>query len=665
MYYRCELILNGQSYEATDDLKNWEDITIAYKRASLDGVVRSFASSFEFAGGTAAVLRNAFLSHGLGNDANVIIYLQNNSWTWNELFRCKADVSTVSITPDTVSFNCIDDSIQAKLKANKGTRYEFPEAQLADRTLVFERLLMNNWEKFTLVIESNDENGKFMSGNYVYTDGQNGRYKLPLYYTENSIPVPGAIELYDQQSTKIANVADQGFLVCKKDVTVHLRLKLKIHGGWLGSSEYRPQMYLQKWSSQYSTYSTIQASNDYFDGIMTTQMTLDVDRDISLVAGDTLLVTVQVPVISESSLENGRALFTVHSFRDDETGATMKVSWQDRGSAVGIRCFKPQKMLQALLDKLCGEGAVSGILDDSDDERLRNTVLAAADSIRDLPNPIVYSSFQNFCNFMEANYGYVYKTSRNSVTFMHRDKLFGTGKAKDIREARNIEISADSSLIYSTIEVGNEGKDYGEENGLFEFNARQTYTTGESISSNTLTLAPDYRSDCYGIEYLTEKREQDTTDDKSDKDIWAIIAKTYGEELKPDMDTAIVAKAGQNTSGLFNALLHPRYCIMANESLLATFARNLRYASSDGNTDYTIGGNSLTSNIQPQSRRYTPFTLKFDTADISEPSSLEGKISITHNGKSYSGWLQKLEIHPTRQRSAGYTIAVDAETIGN
>lgn len=661
MYYKCELIFNGMSYDATDDLNNWDEIAVAYKRSGMDGVVRSFASQYTFSGDTYARLKEAFLATGLRNDIFVNLYTQNNSWTWNKVCGFRADNSTIEFTGNQVSFKCIDDSIASKLKAQARTKFEYLVSGMEREDLTFGRIRMNNWEKFTLAIESNDENGKFMSGNYVYTDGQNGRYKLPLYYTENSIPVPGAVELYDQEPVKIGNVADQGFLVCKKDINVHVRLKLRIAGGWLGSSEYRPQMYLQKWSSQYSTYSTIQASNDYFDGIMTTQMTLDVDRDISLVAGDTLLVTVQVPVISESSLENGRALFTVHGFRDDETNATLEVSWQDIGNPVDFSVSRPQEVLSKLVASICGS-EITGEIIDAGNARLRDCRLAAAESIRKYPGAKMYVSWDGFCKFMEAVFGYVYKIDQDAgkITFLHRDELFGDSVVKELTEATGYRLNVDSGLLYSAVEVGNEAVDYDEENGKYEYNFRQSYTTGSDLTQNVLTLTPGFRLDSMGVEYLTETIGQDTKDDKSDNDIFAIHTDGAGRPY-----TGVSVSGPGADMGLFNAMYHARYCIEANKKYIGTFASLLRYASSDGNSGYTIGGQDTQADIALSEFMYTPFSLSVDTGDTDFPTEFNGLVRVEHGGHTHTGWISKIELRYTKLQKATYTLMLDAETIGN
>ncbi len=34
--FRCQILINGISYEATDDLKNWDDFGISQKRSNYD-----------------------------------------------------------------------------------------------------------------------------------------------------------------------------------------------------------------------------------------------------------------------------------------------------------------------------------------------------------------------------------------------------------------------------------------------------------------------------------------------------------------------------------------------------------------------------------------------------------------------------------------------------
>lgn len=51
MYYRCELLVGGNVHDVTNDLVNWDDVEMSFKRNDYDGVVRSFSTKFEFSGG--------------------------------------------------------------------------------------------------------------------------------------------------------------------------------------------------------------------------------------------------------------------------------------------------------------------------------------------------------------------------------------------------------------------------------------------------------------------------------------------------------------------------------------------------------------------------------------------------------------------------------------
>ena len=60
MYFRCQILINGISYEATDDLKNWDDFELAYKRSNYDGVLRSFSTKFELVNRSYSLLKEEF-----------------------------------------------------------------------------------------------------------------------------------------------------------------------------------------------------------------------------------------------------------------------------------------------------------------------------------------------------------------------------------------------------------------------------------------------------------------------------------------------------------------------------------------------------------------------------------------------------------------------------
>ena len=85
MYFRCQILINGISYEATDDLKNWDDFELAYKRSNYDGVLRSFSTKFELVNRSYSLLKEEFEQHYLSAKAAIAFYLRNNSWNWDKV----------------------------------------------------------------------------------------------------------------------------------------------------------------------------------------------------------------------------------------------------------------------------------------------------------------------------------------------------------------------------------------------------------------------------------------------------------------------------------------------------------------------------------------------------------------------------------------------------
>ena len=103
MYFRCQILINGISYEATDDLKNWDDFELAYKISNYDGVLRSFSTKFEFVNRSYNLLKEEYSKNYLSSSAGIAFYKRNNSWNWDKVFQCAlaliiaASVSSIAL----------------------------------------------------------------------------------------------------------------------------------------------------------------------------------------------------------------------------------------------------------------------------------------------------------------------------------------------------------------------------------------------------------------------------------------------------------------------------------------------------------------------------------------------------------------------------------------
>lgn len=120
------LHIGDDDYELqTEDLKNWAEIRCSYKRASYDGVVRSFTSQFEFVNHAKDLLFECYLADRFNAKASISVHTINDNWEYDKVFECPLDFSTIEVEAHTLKLNSVDKNLAAIIKANKSTKYEF------------------------------------------------------------------------------------------------------------------------------------------------------------------------------------------------------------------------------------------------------------------------------------------------------------------------------------------------------------------------------------------------------------------------------------------------------------------------------------------------------------------------------------------------------------
>ena len=276
---------------------------------------------------------------------------------------------------------------------------------------------------------------------------------------------------------------------------------------------------------------------------------------------------------------------------------------------------------------------------------LERTYIMAAESARGLPKAKIYTSYKKFCEWMEAEFGYVPVINENTVTFMHRDKLFSSTVVKDLgTEINDYEFSVNDSLIYSSVKVGYDKQDYDSINGRDEFRFTNEFSTGLKLTDNTLSLISPYRADAYGIEFLVQKRGEDTTDNDSDNDVFFVEC---DDSVPVDQPLPLYRPYTEDQlSGLlspdtmFNLNYSPRFMLEANKKYIGACTNLLKFASSDGNSDVSIDGVKETDDFSIPERLFTVSEVEIETSDIGVPNDLVGLISFENKGETITGYIK-------------------------
>lgn len=636
MYYRCELLVGGNVHDVTNDLVNWDDVEMSFKRNDYDGVVRSFSTKFEFSGGAYSLLLREYQSNYLKSSATIVFYVRNNSWLLNEKFRCALDYSTFTYTDISCEINAVDNSLASLIKSKKGTQYEYLVSELKEaKPLYYDRLEMTSQIEWIIGGELSDNE------EYVYNTYETNSI-IPMYIKGTpEIAVKDIIEVADVGiPADVTPVSDLWFIrnISNRGISMNINFFATVT--------------MQKLTSDASATLIIrQRKGPYTDPpILEYQLreiypnTVSVDKTgYMLYANYGLVFEVKV---------TGRVKLTI-------LNNPLKVTFNARGNAASVDVIKPVTLLNRLLKSINGgKDGIVGEIESGVDSRLDSAMIVPAESVRGLEDAKIYTSYTKFSNWMKAVFGFVPVVGENKVTFVHRDSLFQDKEAKDLQDSTSgLEYNVNAGLVYSGVKVGYDKQDYDSVNGRDEFRFTNEYTTGVTLTDNVLELVSPYRADAYGIEFLAAKRGEDTTDSDSDNDVFFVGAALQGEKYE-------LIRGGYEISGvispstMFNAMYSQRFMIESNARYIAAFAGTLEFASSDGNSDVTINGVSEKSDIVLGNKLFTVGELSVETGDLETPSDLSGYITVRSNGKTYKGYVKSASYNYGKPKAVKYSLIV-------
>lgn len=628
MYYKCELLTGGLSYSVTNDIKNWDEITATFKRGDYDGIVRSFSDKFEFVKGARTLLKNEYRNNYLNAGATIVISTRNNSWTWTERFRCALDFSTLSDNGYVLSMNAIDDSVASLIKAKKGTQYEYSVDVLKESApLYYDGLEMKN--NVVMDIPPNSQVGETTD----IPASKAGTYTIPLYAVNPEISKRNSVAVYDQASQYYDEdellLENPSFLENISIYSVNVHVSFDFFGVFAASSGSAMFYFVAAKKGETMIH--------YFAKEITASTDISYDNTVEVPPGYALQMYVRLPAGSVFQIKN--------------VAVKPTVKWMSRIDPVELDVIKPSVLLNRLLKSMNGgKDGLEGVIVPSGEKRLDNAVLLAGESARKLPNARIYSSFTKFCQWMSAVYGYVYDINGKTVTFRPRKDYFTDLLVKRVEDFNGYQMNVNSSLIYSQVNVGYEKQDYDSVNGKDEFRFTNIYNTGTTMTDNRLELVSPYRADAYGIEFLTQKIGEDTTDNETDNNVFFVCARSNGENYILDRADAVEGVISPST--MFNAMYSPTSMISANEAYLAGFIASLQYASSEGNTSVVINGEAENRDMELSGGLFNVNELEIETSDIDLPESLNGYVEFEHHGEVRRGYIQSVDYHYTKTASA-------------
>lgn len=397
--------INSQScIDVSSMIANLKDIKLSYNRIDYGGVTRKCGSNIEFVGNARDVLIEHFTINGLNSIASFAVYGIENDWTYKEIFSCPLDFSTFTYDSYRVELGCLDNSVAALIKANKTTKYEYPVEDIKESfKLSYDRVSIR--KEVTIQAIGN----KQLTGEDTYTEiDKNVWWFYPRIGVINSdTPNNESITFQDSEETFQTdgtpmiwgmpglNKTDIYFLECLKDCVVSIDFTN------IGLSGLLRGCVLAK-----VTGGNVTPLNCGYSNVMS--------RDEN---------TRPSAVKWSGGLKKGERLqFAIYNYNHGKLdgGVTFKahqdgyISWNDRQEPIYLDVISPEVLLGKILSSICQEIDVRckikmTLSDGTDNTRLKQTMLCPAESVRQFPSAKVYTSFDEFCKWMETTFGYVYQ----------------------------------------------------------------------------------------------------------------------------------------------------------------------------------------------------------------------------------------------------------------
>lgn len=622
--------------EVTNMMADSQGFVTSYTRPYYNGVIRKSNSKLLLVHKARRLLIEEYQKNYLNAKAAFSVYCINNRWGFDKVWECPLDFATFEYDAYYAELFCKDNSATALIKSNNNTKFEFPVDELKDENqLKYDGMTVQNKVKF-IITADNVDGEDYLIRTLVRND-----YLIwypPLFKTDEILPVNDSIILHEQKETFLYGEGKKDssiyFLECKEDCAVTIDLT-KLIVSFVGNPNSSCLFNLYKIKSD-GTVTTA-----YGDG----QNGYYYVRTISLEKGDKLQLNTIVG--------NSYGGHIAYIYSND-----LPITWTGRMDSKNVDCISLNTLLGKILSSISSDsvtltGSICETINGVENERLKNTKIVAAESIRQMAGAKIYTSFKDFSAFMESVFGYVYEiipvanegyTEDSVVTFKHRSEVFAEEVVKNIRIATEVRFCINKGLIYSALKIGYEKQDYDNgNNGFDEFNFTNHYKTGTTLSTTTLELMCPYRADCYGFEQVAEKIGKSKESSGSDNDVFIVKVLPELSNKKYILDRTLVIE-GTFSDTVFNGTFAPPYMVEANKRYIASFCKELKFASSEGNSTIIIGGIPMNSDIETNDPLFSVGEVAFKTNDFKLPENFQGLIEFEWEGRKYQGYLADVEV---------------------
>ena len=423
--------------EVSSMIKNLDSIKVSYTRVDLGGVVRKCGSSLEFTGKAYDAIISHYENNYLQSKGVFAVFIADNNWEYSKVWECPLDFATLQYDANVLTIGCVDNSIASVIKANKKSKYEFDVSSLKEsESILYNGVITRRTFSFivTGATPAGESTTDMVSSRNVTITPSKGYYSMYIPYIGVSVDnfVSEKITCYDQHEDDywsngyngnddgvlMKYLMDRdmaGFITCITDCSIHIDMDIhftNLYGDW--------------WNAR----TTIKA---YFilvvgDNVVWRKEVTDFNSVDVGIHGDFAMSAGQKMAFGLSFTKTQRTNWSGYRMPDGSENPNTDLilnpglRWASNTNTayvddshyaenpINIDTIKPISLLQRIIDEMFAQyvdAYVKGYIEEGE-SLLTRTLLVAAESVRSISTNKIYSSFSEFCDFMESVFGYVY-----------------------------------------------------------------------------------------------------------------------------------------------------------------------------------------------------------------------------------------------------------------
>jgi len=643
---------DGEKYKLDFSPEEWDESSIRWKRSlKYFGISREFSLPLKFVKDGAKLLRWIFYNGNIEEEAKLIIYTYIDlTEGYQKIYKGEFDFSTFNDQDDYVEISIADNGIEADIKANESTEYEFDISDAKHKVSMPE---IPKIDKAEGNVSSTDWTAKYMTPSYVFTD------------TDQIDESKFIVNSPDQGSTTNWNnivSPSQNFHVIEgvQNTTIHVKLSLSIAGiKERGYSNIMFAVYDDEHDDNTNETSGIVHKEVFVNGVFNFEFDLSVEAErkyffIFRTTPNSLFFSDDMPVINAED-------------------SAITISYSNPTEQLEFPAFRADEVFNMLMEKM------TGINPEFEDDALGDIKITSGDGIRNISDAKLKTSFDDYFKSIHSVTGYCMGLENGLPVLKQYGYFFNQNlNITTLGNITEMELKPASDFLYGKIKVGYKNQNYEEELGRDEYNTEQTYSTGLNRTSKTLDLVSTYRADHLGIRKIRidlEHANSTDEDRQADNDIFMIYT---DEPLKDGQPyPAITAEDFQLVNGIdgrtdaINIPISPKRNLLAhgeflssalfrtNAILFETAKKDVALESSD-EVEMIIERRNVYLSELPDAL-FLPIVAKFTAPiNISNIFDLKNKengyLSFKFRGRTFSGFVLEISANISYSESVEVTV---------